>query len=214
MSLKLYSVPVSLYCAKIRIVLRHKGLAFEVLAPPGGEGAGSYKTIVPSGNLPALFDGDFLLADSEAIAEYLEEAYPAVSMLPGDAKARGIQREFARFHDTRLEPALRKLFPIVKTGAGDGARVTAEISTRLGQLSQMLKRRNAGAPLSLGDCGFGVTFPWIDALCGALGHSVDWPDAVRAYRAELEVYPAVRDELADYVGVMAPWIAQFRKDPT
>lgn len=210
MSLRLYSVPVSLYCAKTRIVLRYKGLDWEELVPPGGEGAGSYKSIVPSGNLPALLDGDYLLADSEAIAEYLEEAYPSPPMLTGDAQRRGIQREFSRFHDTRLEPALRKLFPIVKTGMGDGAAGASEISERLAQLAVMLERREPGAPLSLGDCGFCVTFQWIGVLTGALGLKVNWPLAVITYRDELSEYPAVAEELASYVGVMEPWVAQFR----
>jgi len=205
MKLRLYSVPVSLYCAKLRIVLRYKGLEWEELAPPGGEGAGSYKSIVPSGNLPALLDGDYLLADSEAIAEYLDPP-----MLTGDAQQRGIQREFARFHDTRLEPALRKLFPIVKTGMGDGAAVADEISERLAQLAVMLERREPGAPLSLGDCGFCVTFPWVEVLTKALGVEVVWPQAVASYRAELSEIPAVAEELAGYVGVMEPWVAQFR----
>ena len=52
--LKLYSIPMSLYCAKTRVLLRHKGLEFEEMPPPGGYGSDEYKTYVPSGNLPAL----------------------------------------------------------------------------------------------------------------------------------------------------------------
>ncbi|MEM6624117.1 MAG: glutathione S-transferase N-terminal domain-containing protein, partial [Pseudomonadota bacterium] len=86
--LRVYAIPVSLYCAKLRILLRHKGLAWEEVAPPGGYGSAAYKDHVPSGNLPALLDGDLLIADSEAIAEYLEERHPDPPMLPGDAPSR------------------------------------------------------------------------------------------------------------------------------
>lgn len=206
--LKLYSVPVSLYCAKTRIALRNKDLAFEELAPPDGEGGASYKDIVPSGNLPALVHNDFLVSDSEAIAEYLEEVFPDPAMLFGGHRQRAVQRELSRFHDTRLEPALRKIFPIVKTGVGDSQGVAHEISMRLGQLAKMLERRSWSA-LCLGDCGFAVTFPWISTLCEALGVEVDWPAPVLAYRAEIEAMPAVRAELEAYLPVMKPWAAQF-----
>ncbi len=67
--LTVYTVPISLYCAKLRIVLRHKQLEWNEQTPPGGYGSNEYKTIVVSGNLPALVDGSLLIADSEAIAE-------------------------------------------------------------------------------------------------------------------------------------------------
>ena len=82
--LAIYSVPISLYCAKLRIVLRHKKLEWNEQAPPGGYGSDEYKTVVASGNLPALVDGSLVIADSEAIAEYLEEKYPVPAMLPGE----------------------------------------------------------------------------------------------------------------------------------
>ena len=64
-------------------------------------------------NLPTLLDGDLLIADSEAIAEYIEEAYPTPPILPTELGARAKVRELSRFHDTRLEPEIRKLFKIL-----------------------------------------------------------------------------------------------------
>ena len=93
--------------------MRNKGLEWEELLPPGGYGSAEYKAIVPSGNLPALIDNGFMLADSEAIAEYLNEAYPEVAMLPDTVQLRAKAREKGRLHDTRLEPAVRALYPQV-----------------------------------------------------------------------------------------------------
>ena len=59
--LTVYTIPVSLYCAKLRITLRFKALEWHEIPPPGGYGSAEYKTVVPSGNLPALRDGDLLL---------------------------------------------------------------------------------------------------------------------------------------------------------
>ena len=118
--LTIYAIPVSIYCAKVRLALRYKKLhnQFEWREEPplGGYKSDEFKTIVPSGNLPAMVDGDLMLADSEAIAEYLNERYPNPPMLSDDIQLRAKQRELGRFHDTRLEPELRVLFPMIPKG--------------------------------------------------------------------------------------------------
>ena len=140
--LTIYSVPISLYCAKLRIVLRHKKLEWNEQPPPGGYGSDEYKAIVASGNLPALVDGSLLVADSEAIAEYLEEKYPVPAMLPGEPSYRAKIRELSRFHDTRLEPEVRKLFGNLSPDKRNPQLNTAQaiqINTRLLQLSELLE---------------------------------------------------------------------------
>ncbi len=140
--LTIYTVPISLYCAKLRIVLRHKKLEWNEQPPPGGYGSDEYKAIVASGNLPALVDGSLLVADSEAIAEYLEEKYPDPAMLPSKPSHRAKARELSRFHDTRLEPEIRKLFGNLSPEKRDPQLILAqaiEINTRLLQLSEISK---------------------------------------------------------------------------
>ena len=73
----LYNVPVSSYGAKVRIILAHKGIEWTELAPPDGYGSPAYRAVIPSGTVPAIIDGDLKLADSEAIAEYLDELVPS-----------------------------------------------------------------------------------------------------------------------------------------
>ena len=206
--LTIYAIPPSLYCAKLRIVLRHKCLDWRELPPPGGYGSAEYKRIVPTGNLPALFDGDLLIADGEAIAEYLEERHPAPPMLPKGAADRAKMRERGRFHDTRLEPALRALFGSIVPANRDAvlnARQSAILSEKLGQLARMLE---AGPDLSfgLGDCGFPISFAWIDALEAPLSLSVAWPEVVAAYRARIEAEPAVAAELSAYRPILHGWV--------
>lgn len=205
--LTVYAIPVSLYCAKLRIVLRHKQLAWRELAPPGGYGSAAYKALVPSGNLPALVDGDLLLADSEAIAEYLEECHPEPPLLPASARARARVRERSRFHDTRLEPELRRLFPGLRSGL-DPARVKAQgeaIHQRLEQLGRMLGDDDGGT-LTLGDCGMPITFAWLDALDPRIGLGLQWPAAVRDYRGRLAGQAAVAAELAEYRARLEDWL--------
>ena len=195
------AIPVSLYCAKLRILLRHKGLEWREVPPPGGYGSDEYKLTVPSGNLPALVDGDLQLADSEAIAEYLNEKHPDPAMLPQDLIARAKVRERSRFHDTRLEPALRVLFAYLDTQEPDRSVCDTQskaITARFGQLACMLDGTGPDDPLTLADCGFPITLSWIEALTPRFGLTVEWPQAVTAYREIIVRHPAVANELAEY----------------
>ena len=138
----MYAIAPSLYCAKVRILLRHKGLEWREVPPPGGYGAEEYKALVPAGNLPALRDGELLLADSEVIAEYLEERYPVPPALPEGVEQRAKARARSRFHDTRLEPQIRAAFPylpgrtpITETVSG---QLSENISSRLEQFALLL----------------------------------------------------------------------------
>lgn len=206
--LKLYAIPVSLYSAKTRIALRHKGLGWQELPPPGGYGSAEYKRIVASGNLPALDHDGFLIADSEAIAEYLEDRFPEPPLLPADAQGRARMRERSRFHDTRLEPALRALFGNLDPARRDAelnARQSVAMSERLGQLARLLDAAPELA-FGLGDCGFAVTFAWIDALTPRLGLQVNWPGPVRAYQARLSDQAAVAAEFQTYLPRLQSWL--------
>ncbi len=209
--LTLYATPESLYCAKLRILLRRKGLAWREVAPEGGCGAASFRATAPAGTLPTIDDGGFVLSESEAIAEYLEEIHPQPAMLPGDARARAKQRMLSRFHDTRLEPAVRALFPLIgRAQPGRAAPALALIGERLAQFAALARPAPllGGETLSLADCGYPVTFAWIDMLAEALGEAVVWPQALDAYRATLTAEPSAAAEMAAYRPAMAAWVAE------
>lgn len=200
--LRVYTSDHSLYCAKLRILLRHKRLAFEEAPPPGGGGSAEYLAIVPSGNIPALVDGDLVLTDSEAIAEYLEEKHPEIPMLPGTLVGRARSRERSRFADTRLEPALRLTFPHVDPRSRDQAVIEAAhalITKRLLALGTMLTR--SGLPrdrLWMGDPGTIVTLEWIALFEGPVLPALTWPDVVATYRDDMRRHAAVDAELTAY----------------
>lgn len=200
--LRVYTSDHSLYCAKLRILLRHKGLMFEELPPPGGGGSPEYLAVVPSGNIPALVDGDLVLTDSEAIAEYLEEKHPEPAMLPSTLTGRALSRERSRFADTRLEPALRLTFPHVAPATRDPKAIAAAhdmISKRLTALAQMLERADLPRDrLWMGDCGTIVTLEWIALFEGPVIPALHWPEAVTRYRTQMMAHAAVADELAAY----------------
>ncbi len=103
------SRPFSPHCWKVKMALMHKGLDFRTvptrfLEVPGVEG-GVSKTI------PVIRDGETVVADSFAIARYLDEKYPERPTLfggpGGEATARFIERwSQLTIHPYLLKPAL------------------------------------------------------------------------------------------------------------
>jgi glutathione S-transferase/maleylpyruvate isomerase len=212
--LTIYAVPVSVYNAKLRILLRHKGVPFTELPPPGGYGSAQYKSLVPSGNLPAMIHDDLTLADSEAIAEYIEEAFPQTPMLPDTLKLRAKAREKSRLHDTRLEPAVRAIYPQVAYEGRDFEAVSAggtAISKHLKSLALFLEADQLDPKtLWMCDCGFAVTFAWIKAFEAAIELPIDWPAIVLAYDARLRSHPVVHQELTQYRAAMDAYLAKAK----
>lgn len=210
--LRIYTSDHSLYCAKLRILLRHKQIPFEEVPPPGGGGSAEYLSIVPSGNIPALVDGDLVLTDSEAIAEYLEEKFPDRPMLPDTLIGRALSRERSRFSDTRLEPALRLTFPHVAPAVRDQVAIEeahALITKRLSALGVMLARSDLPRDrLWMGDCGTIVTLEWIALFEGPVIPTLVWPDEVTTYRAQMLAHAAVADEMTAYRPEMLHYMHQ------
>jgi|SRR5688572_11995136 glutathione S-transferase len=88
--LKIHGVPFSAHTRKVIIAALEKGIPYEIvpvipLTPPPG-----WTELSALGLIPAIQDGDFTLADSSVICQYLDRARPGVSLYPGDA------RQFAR----------------------------------------------------------------------------------------------------------------------
>ena len=209
--LKIYSTAESLYCSKLRILLRHKQLQWQEITPEGGCGSQQYRDLIPSGTMPAMIDGDVVIADSEAISEYLNEKFAEPAMLPKSMVARAKCRERSRFHDTRLEPEIRTLFPHVGLGKG-GSEVSIarseKISNRLVELSKLLESDNTLDldRLTLGDCGFPISFAWLDAFKPVMGLQFEWPEIVQNYQTKIATHAAVADELLAYKPGITRWM--------
>ncbi|WP_420547796.1 glutathione S-transferase family protein [Curvivirga sp.] len=211
--LKLYAIPESLYCAKTRILLRHKNLEWEEILPPGGYGSDEYKTYIPSGNLPALKVDDFTLADSEAIAEYLEQQYPSPACLPSHIRNQAKVRELSRFHDTRLEPCVREFFGIFngeKLEIPKIQQITQKLNLLVHQLDQLLNEYMSfhNGSLTLADCGFPITFLWVKKLEPYLGIRVPLPPSIQNYLSMAYSIPAVQAELNSYQPILEQFLAE------
>lgn len=99
--IKLYSYWRSSAAYRIRIALNLKRLEHEIvpvnMVKDGGEQhSDEYKSINPQGLVPTLIDDTVTLTQSMAILEYLEEKYPAPSLLPNTLSGKAFARQIAQ----------------------------------------------------------------------------------------------------------------------
>lgn len=216
-----YATALSSYSAKCRVVLCVKGIEFEEQLPPGGYRSDEYKAIVPMGTLPAIREGDWVLSESEAINEYLQEVYPEPAMLPRDARLRARVRFLCRFHDLVLEPRVRALFAHVDPARRDAEQVTflrGEIVHRIAQLAAW----SAPQPwlltpeISLADCGPLVNLPLACQVLQACGQPIDLPPALQLWLQTAQRDPAVERALGPWRSATKAWLsaASARKEPS
>ena len=109
MSIRLYSYWRSSAAYRVRIALNLKDLDYEVvpvsLAPGVSEHRGeAYRARNPQMLVPFLEDGRLGIAQSMAILEYLEETYPEVPLLTGDAPLRIRVRAFCNMIACDIHP--------------------------------------------------------------------------------------------------------------
>ncbi len=210
----LYGVPVSSYTAKVAVALEAKGIAYERRAPPGGSyRAPDYRALVPVGTVPAIDHDGFILAESDAIIEYLEETWPDPPLLPGDTRQRARIRFLSRLHDLHIEPQLRALFKEVDPKQRDAARAAvplAEFERKMTVLGHYAVAAPfiAGPSLTMADCGWPATLAIADRLLPMFGRQLALPERLRNWRRALEAHPAAQSVAGAYHVALEAWIAE------
>jgi len=199
----LYTTPVSVYSCKVRLALALKGLVWAERAPPGGYGSPEYRAIVAQGTVPALGHGGFVLAESDAIIEYLDDIGAGPPLLPADPQARARARALSRFIDTRLELALRGLFPLVGTGTPVPETTRAALLRHLQTLDNLAGPGPylCGERPGLPDCGLWAVAAVQAMLDRALGLTLPAP----TLGAAGDGVPAAAPHLAAYRAALADW---------
>src|SRR6476469_6655712 len=97
MAITLYYGSGSPYAWRAQLALEHKALAYElkVLSFAAGDTRKpEFLALNPRHRVPVLVEDDFVLYESSAIVEYLDEAYPGrgAPLFPGDARQRALVR--------------------------------------------------------------------------------------------------------------------------
>lgn len=115
MSLTFYYGAGSQYAWRVWLGLEHKAIPYERRVLSFAEGdlkTPEFLALNPRGKVPVLVDGDFVLYESAAILEYLEDAYPDYGkrLFPGAVTERALVRRMVCEADNYFGPALNRLF--------------------------------------------------------------------------------------------------------
>lgn len=105
MSITVYGVPLSPYVRKVRLCLAEKDLAYQLKIVLPFDQPAWFAELNPLRRIPALQDGDVVLADSSVICQYLEEQYADSPPLLGQTPAERAQvRWLEKYADYELAP--------------------------------------------------------------------------------------------------------------
>ncbi|HJO45545.1 MAG: glutathione S-transferase family protein [SAR324 cluster bacterium] len=213
----LYSLPISNYSGKVLHAIRFKDLECEVLPPPGGYGSDEFKKTVASGTIPALDHDGIILSESEVINEYLNEIHPEPNLLPGSLENRASIRMLCRFHDLKLEPIVRSLFPAMSPDKRDSGLV----EKRFEDMNQALKylrnqiRPNPflmGDSPSLADCAYSQTLMLAQMMWDELGSPLALGEELEHWQNMMAGLDPVKSVLEPAREATGTWLAG-KRDP-
>jgi glutathione S-transferase len=105
-----YGSSISPYVRKVVAFAAEKGLNFKAKGVALNSQDPDFREASPFGKMPALRDGDYLLADSSAIVAYMDALKPEPALIPLEARARGKTIWWDEFADTILMAVAVKIF--------------------------------------------------------------------------------------------------------
>jgi glutathione S-transferase len=162
--------------------------------------------VSPAGLVPVLKQGELVIWDSLAIAEYLAERYPDRGLWPEDparrARARAISAEMhAGF------AALRQHLPMNLRSSFPGRGVTPEVQTEINRITAIWReQRRAAADGADGPFLFG-RFTAADAMYAPV------VSRFRTYHIELDDIPQSYAEAVWSIPAFQEWQEEARHEP-
>ena len=206
--LRLYHVPLSPFCRKVRLVLAEKKMDVELIEERYWEQSTEFLRRNPAGKVPILRHQGALLTESPPICEYIEELNPEPSLIPNDAEARYEMRRLVSWFDDKFhhEVTSNLLYERVNkkvSGQGfpdsknikEGAR---KIKYHLDYMAWLLDHRRwlAGDRMTLADFTAAAHLSCLDYIS-----DVDWnrSEIVKDWYAKVKSRPAFRSILADQI---------------
>ena len=105
--LELHQFRHSAFCEKVRLILAAKGLAYSVVEVTPGLGQLQLLRLSGQRQVPVLVDGAEVIADSSAIALYLEAQGAEPALLPADPAERARVLLLEDWADTALAAGVR-----------------------------------------------------------------------------------------------------------
>lgn len=210
---RLYHVPLSPFCRKVRLSLAEKRIEVELVEERYWEKDADFLRRNPAGKVPVIRLDGRMMAESAAICEYIEETRPEPPLMPADAEGRFEVRRLVSWFDDKFhhEVTSKLLYERVNkkvTGEGypDSRNVKAgakAIKYHLDYMAWLLDHRRwlAGDQMTLADFAAAAHLSALDYIS-----DVDWnrSAAVKDWYAKIKSRPAFRSILADQVPGFRP----------
>ncbi len=210
---RLFHVPLSPFCRKVRLSLAEKKIEVELVEERYWEGSPDFLRRNPAGKVPVLRLDGIMMAESAAICEYIEETRPTPALLPSDPAHRQEVRRLVGWFDDKFhhEVTSKLLYERVNKkvmGQGfpdsrnvkDGAKA---IKYHLDYMHWLLEHRRwlAGDDMTLADFAAAAHLSALDYIS-----DVDWnrSAAVKDWYAKIKSRPAFRSILADHIPGFPP----------
>lgn len=217
---RLYHLPLCPYSRKVRLTLREKGMASELIEVSPWEHGEEYLALNPAGEVPVLEDGSLVICDSQAIVEYLEDAYPDTPLLGRGTAQRMETRRLVAWFDSKFAREVTDLLwreRLVKRWKRQGfprsealREGSQNIRHHLAYIEHLYRQRRwlAGDDLSLADLAAAAHLSVLDYL-----GDVPWAASAGAkeWYAKVKSRPSMRPLLLDRLMGLKP--PQHYDDP-
>jgi glutathione S-transferase len=164
------------------------------------ETAANIRVVNKAGRVPVLRDGDLLVNDSLAIAEYVNELFPEAGLWPADRAARARARSIvAEMHSSFH--AMRSTWTMDLLGSRPGHGHNPETLGEAARVMEIWREARARPSASGGPFLFG-TFTLADAFFAPVTtrfttYGVPMDDVAQAYVAAVQALPWFRAWLDD-----------------
>lgn len=211
----LYHYPLCPYSRKIRLMMAEKKLDFELEMEKFWERRPDYLQLNPAGQVPTLQElNGSVIADSHAIAEYLEEAYPERPLIPGNLSQKAEVRRLMAWFDDKfarevslnliVEKTVRRHVPAAGGPNSNAIRVSKHhVNHHLEYIAWLVDRRKwlAGDELSVADLAAAAHLSSIDYL-----GDVPWEkhEQAKEWYMRLKSRPSFRGLLTDRIPGIQP----------
>jgi glutathione S-transferase len=210
---RLYHVPLSPFCRKVRLTLAEKRIEVELVEERYWEQDADFLRRNPAGKVPVLRIDGLTLSESAAICEYLDEIHPDPSLMPKSPAARAEVRRLVGWFDDKFhhEVTSKLLYErvnkkVMKQGYPDSRNVKTgaqRIKFHLDYMHHLLDHRRwlAGDAMTLADFAAAAHLSALDYIS-----DVDWhrSEVVKDWYAKIKSRPAFRGILTDQVPGFPP----------
>jgi glutathione S-transferase len=210
----LYHLWLSAQSRKIRVVLKEKNLEFTMKAEKVWERRPEFLALNPAGEVPVLIEPDgTVLADSGAIADYLDEVHREKLLIGINPVDRAEVRRLVGWFDRKMdhevtenlvgEKVMKRFLGLGQPNSQAIRAGHANIVHHLDYIGYLAERRRwlAGDNFSLADIAAAAHLSVVDYL-----GDVPWDnhDGAKEWYARVKSRPSFRPLLADHIPGLAP----------